>query len=300
MRRIWWRVSSQRTRPSFTQSNRWVLTTSGMVMCLVGVKRLKMERVKSLIQKAESYSSSNTTGTLTSITLKWRTHLSKPTQCWIISFRLIRHTLEARPHSHTTEEVCLSTMNQCGLAIVGRFMIGYSSNRIDALSWSRINSSERIENPPCMLEVLVLSTQHFMETLRIMEDGRMMLGAVHQDYIHTTSDYPDADIGYPNNPDLGTVQCLLDITMILKLKLVFQYPVRIFPIKFQTHLTHQHNKRFHDGYPQPTSGTSMETPTGDNFSMFPTWSKLVAGTHARSLILMFSNTANENGKAAVD
>ena len=131
-----------------------------------------------------------------------------------------------------------------------------------------------------------------------MEDGRMMLGAVHQDYIHTTSDYPDADIGYPNNPDLGTVQCLLDITTDTQTQTCVPISGQNLP---HTKLTWPNNTTTDSTrrYPQPTSGTSMETPkviTSQCSQHGVNWLLELPP------VLWFScsqTLANENGKATV-
>ena len=146
-------------------------------------------------------------------------------------------------------------------------------------------------------EVILHPTVH-CSSLRIMDDGRMMMAMVHRDYIDDVNEFPAADIGYPANPDLSIASCPTGY--------VYSNGQCV-PIVSggtadgddifdpQTGDTYANA----DGHPKPEQSGTETQPSGDNFSQYPTWNKLISSTSARSLILAFSDApANANGQVA--
>jgi len=132
-------------------------------------------------------------------------------------------------------------------------------------------------------------------SLRIMDDGRMMMAAVQRDRIVTDDEYPFEDIGYPANPDLAWYNCppgyyydssSKTCKSILGAGDAGYTRDPIIGMAVQ------------EDEPAPNVTSRAYIPTGDNFSRYPTWSKIVANSTARSLILMFSNTKAKDGQVA--
>lgn len=134
-------------------------------------------------------------------------------------------------------------------------------------------------------------------SLRIMDDGKMMMAMVHRDYIATASDYPTADIAYPPNPDAGIGSCPAGY---------YLSEGQCVPIS-GTNPPDAGNvadplsgdERPSSGNPSPSIGSNSDgPPQSDNFGEYPTWSQLKANTSARSLILAFTDASNLNGQVA--
>lgn len=125
-------------------------------------------------------------------------------------------------------------------------------------------------------------------SLRAMDDGRFTMAAVHIDYIKTENDYPALDIKYPLNPDLDTGGCPAGYYQsggqCVPIAGVGDYPSGQGPDPQSGDVVPNGNN-----VPTPVNGSGGSTPKSDNFSAYPTWSKLMANTQARSLILMFSD-----------
>lgn len=145
-------------------------------------------------------------------------------------------------------------------------------------------------------EVILHPTLH-CSSLRIMDDGRMMMAAIHRDYIETTSDYPSADVGYPLNPDVGVTSCPPGYFLqdgqcvpivggsVADAGFVFD------PLSG--------DQREGSDNPSPVAGVDTRTPSSDNFGSYPTWSKMVANTSSRSVMIAFTDAAaNANGNVA--
>jgi len=131
-------------------------------------------------------------------------------------------------------------------------------------------------------------------SLRIMEDGSMEMVAVHRDYIGSVDEYPTSDVGYPPNPDIGRTTCppgyfLSDGQCVPISTAAGDLPVG-------TYLDPISGEAITGDAPSPTSGSSGSTPTGDAFGDYPSWSKVIADTHARSVILLWTPVKAEQGK----
>ena len=145
-------------------------------------------------------------------------------------------------------------------------------------------------------EIIRHPTAH-CSSLRIMDDGKMMMAMIHRDYIETTADYPSADIGYPPNPDAGIGSCPAGF---------YLSNGQCVPISGTgvPDAGHAFDPLSGDefpssGNPSPTAGSSTDgSPPADNFSQYPTWSQMVAATSARSLILAFTDAKAQHGKVA--
>ena len=131
--------------------------------------------------------------------------------------------------------------------------------------------------------------------LSIMEDGRMMMAAIHRDYISEATDYPSVDIRYPFNPDLNIGGCPAGY---------YESDGQCLPIANTTdsipagsHYDPIVGKIVTAPPPFPTGGTTANHIGGtDNFSLWPTWSKLVANTQARSLVILWSDAQSDDNR----
>lgn len=134
-------------------------------------------------------------------------------------------------------------------------------------------------------------------SLRIMDDGKMMMAMVHRDYIATTSDYPTADISYPPNPDAGIGSCPAGYYLSAGqcVPIAGTNP----PETGFVFDPLSGDDRPSAGNPSPNAGSQTGgPPPSDNFGSYPTWSQLKANTSARSLILAFTDAANNHGQVA--
>tara|TARA_R110001592_G_scaffold67354_8_gene206577 strand:- start:2002 stop:8190 length:6189 start_codon:yes stop_codon:yes gene_type:complete len=133
--------------------------------------------------------------------------------------------------------------------------------------------------------------------LSIMEDGRMVMAAIHRDYIGSEEEYPSNAVGYPYNPDAGSGagcpagyyysngQCI---------------PITggdAPPSSEDTHYDPITGEVVQGPNPAPSTGSGTGyAGGGDNFSPWPSWSRIVANTSARSLIVMWSEAKAKDGK----
>ena len=134
-------------------------------------------------------------------------------------------------------------------------------------------------------------------SLRFMDDGRMAMAAVHRDYIGSTEEYPSSDISYPYNPDSGSGSgCPAGY---------YRSGSQCIPI------TSGDNPDGEDNHTDPITGEVIDGPPpapsngngqghtggGDNFTLYPSWSRIQANTSGRSLILMWSDAKAQDGRA---
>lgn len=146
-------------------------------------------------------------------------------------------------------------------------------------------------------EVILHPTVH-CSSLRIMDDGRMLMAMVHRDYIDDVSEFPSADIGYPANPDLSIGSCPVGYVYSDGQCVPITASGATADSGFHLDPT-SGDEMEGSGDPQALSAGTGVQPSGDNFSQYPTWNKLIADTSARSLILAFSDApANDNGQVA--
>jgi hypothetical protein len=132
-------------------------------------------------------------------------------------------------------------------------------------------------------------------SLRIMEDGRMMMAAIHRDYIGSEDEYPSSEISYPFNPDVDVGGCPPGY---------YQSGNECLPILNNfaddpdgTHTDPTTGEQMPGNKPNPVSGSGQgSVPQSDNFSLYPTWSRIIANTSGRSLILMWTEAKAEGGK----
>ena len=134
-------------------------------------------------------------------------------------------------------------------------------------------------------------------SLRFMQDGKMAMAAIHRDYIGSEEEYPDADIAYPFNPDAGSGSgCPAGY---------YRSGDQCVPISSGDNPNDEDNHQdpitgdmIPSPPPRPTNGSgSSHQGGGDNFDLLPSWGRIVANTSGRSLILMWSDIAANNGKA---
>ena len=136
-------------------------------------------------------------------------------------------------------------------------------------------------------------------SLSIQEDGRMLMAAIQRDVIVSADEYPYEDVGFPLNPSISATECPSG----------FYYDAASKTCKSIMNPTYDSSGSVWPGTgdeiagleaPRPViaaDGTkSTNTPPGNNFSRWPTWTTLKANTKARSLILLFSNTPASGGK----
>jgi len=133
--------------------------------------------------------------------------------------------------------------------------------------------------------------------LRVMEDGRMMMAAVHRDKITANTQYPDATIGYPINPDNAFPRCppgyYYDGTTC--------QPIigSLSSSSLGGHLNPDAEIDTDDATPTPEVPPTASAGSLSNSTVFgewPTFSKLIANSSARSLILLWTDTPADKGK----
>lgn len=135
-------------------------------------------------------------------------------------------------------------------------------------------------------------------SLRFMDSGKMAMAAIHRDYIGSEEEYPASDLNYPPNPDSGSGGgCPAGY---------YRSGDQCVPITpddnpaggDSSHLDPITGEVLPTPPPTPTNGSGEgHTGGGDNFDLTPSWSRIVANTSARSLILMWSDIPADNGKA---
>tara|TARA_R110002012_G_scaffold87192_2_gene215860 strand:+ start:31976 stop:38377 length:6402 start_codon:yes stop_codon:yes gene_type:complete len=135
--------------------------------------------------------------------------------------------------------------------------------------------------------------------LSITENGELMIAAVHRDYIGSEEEYPSATQGYPFNPDIvNGGGCPAGY---------YYKDGACIPITDDSTPPSTPAGTHYDPFvggtvdgdpPSPSTGSGTGYAGGsDNFGPFPSWSRLVANTSARSLILLFCPIdKNEQGK----
>ena len=132
-------------------------------------------------------------------------------------------------------------------------------------------------------------------SLRIMEDGKMMMAAIQRDHIATALDYPLFDVGYPPNPDLEYITTEdgyyydSDNRIVRNIAGVDETPGSSTLDPFT-------GESLTKPVPRPAMGDRDAVPPGTNFMRWPTWSKLIASSSGRSLVLMFNNTPATTSK----
>ena len=125
--------------------------------------------------------------------------------------------------------------------------------------------------------------------LSITENGELMIAAIHRDYIGSEEEYPTATQGYPYNPDIvNGGGCPAGY---------YYKDGACIPITDDSTPPSTPSGTHFDPFvggavdgdpPSPSTGSGTGYAGGsDNFGPFPSWSRLVANTSARSLILLF-------------
>jgi len=134
--------------------------------------------------------------------------------------------------------------------------------------------------------------------LRIMEDGKLLMAAVHRDTISSTDQYPDGTIGYPFDPDNAYPRCPPG----------YYYDGSACVAMTSTNVAPDPGTYLDADATWGISGSAWATPvspptasapsnTGSTvYGQWPTWSKLVTGSSARSLVLLWTDTLAQNGK----
>ena len=134
-------------------------------------------------------------------------------------------------------------------------------------------------------------------SLRFMDDGRMAMAAVQRDHIGSEEEYPASDINYPFNPESGSGSgCPAGY---------YRSGNQCVPISSgdnpnteSEHLDPITGEVIDGAPPAPNNGSGEgHVGGGDNFNLTPSWSRIVANTSGRSLVLMWSDAKAVNGKA---
>ena len=134
-------------------------------------------------------------------------------------------------------------------------------------------------------------------SLRFMDDGRMAMAAVQRDHIGSEEEYPASDINYPFNPESGSGSgCPAGY---------YRSGDTCVPISSgdnpnteSEHLDPITGEVIDGPPPTPDNGNGEgHVGGGDNFNLSPSWSRIVANTSGRSLVLMWSEAKALNGKA---
>lgn len=133
--------------------------------------------------------------------------------------------------------------------------------------------------------------------LRIMDDGRMMMAAVQRDSITATTQYPDSVIGYPPNPDNAYPRCpagyYFDGTSCVPMMATTAVS------GLGGHYNPDSEADSADPTPSPQIPPSSSSPSLDSSTIFgdyPTYTKLIASSGARSLIMLWTDSPAKNGR----
>ena len=130
-----------------------------------------------------------------------------------------------------------------------------------------------------------------------MDDGRMAMAAIQRDHIGSSEEYPASDINYPFNPESGSGSgCPAGY---------YRSGGQCVPISSgdnpntsDEHLDPITGEVIDGAPPTPNNGNGEgHVGGGDNFNLTPSWSRIVANTSGRSLVLMWSDVKAVNGKA---
>lgn len=205
-------------------------------------------------------------------------------------------------------QTAYSAQYKTGLAITDERLLADSSweihdwvfPQLELMRYLGVENKSAVMHPKHSLatgsEVIHHPTVH-CSSLRVMDDGKMMMAMIHRDYIETTADYPSADIGYPPNPDAGIGSC--PAGYYLSNGQCVPISGTNVPDSGMANDPLSGDIIPSTGNPKPSSGSSTDgSPPADNFSPYPTWSQMKAATSARSLILAFTNAKAENGQVA--
>lgn len=135
--------------------------------------------------------------------------------------------------------------------------------------------------------------------LRIMEDGRMLMAAVQRDTITATTQYPDSVIGYPPNPDNAYPRCpvgyYFDGTSCVPMMATSTSS------SLGGHYNPDTEADSADAAPSPETPPSASSPSLESSTIFgdyPTFTRLVTSSGARSLIMLWTDTPAKNGRVA--
>ncbi len=133
--------------------------------------------------------------------------------------------------------------------------------------------------------------------LRCMEDGRMLMAAVHRDRITATGQYPDSTIGYPINPDNAFPRCppgyYYDGTTCQPMV------GSVATTSLGGHLNPDAEIDTADPKPTPEvppTASSASLAGSTVFGDWPTFTRMVADSGARSLIMLWTETPADKGK----
>ena len=135
--------------------------------------------------------------------------------------------------------------------------------------------------------------------IRFVDDGRMLMAAIQRDHIKSSEELPSLDMPYPFNPDSGGGSgCPPGY---------YRSGDACVPI------TGGDDPSTGDEHLDPITGELIPGPTptpntngsggdyvggGDSFDLVPSWSRIVANTSARSLVLLWSDAkAHSDGRA---
>ncbi len=131
-------------------------------------------------------------------------------------------------------------------------------------------------------------------SLRIYDDGQMKMLAVQRDFIGAVDEFPTSDVGYPPNPDIGRTQCPPGYYASGGQCIPISTAANDLPAG--TALDPTTGEAVPGSAPSPVQGSDGEYPKGDAFGDYPSWSKMIANTHARSVILLWNPIKADNGK----
>ena len=133
--------------------------------------------------------------------------------------------------------------------------------------------------------------------LRFMDDGRCAMAAIQRDHIGSSEEYPSSDINYPFNPDSGSGSgCPAGYYRSGNTCVPITSGDN--PNTATTHLDPITGEVIDGAPPTPNNGSGEgHVGGGDNFNLSPSWSRIVANTSGRSLVLLWSDAKAVDGKA---
>lgn len=134
-------------------------------------------------------------------------------------------------------------------------------------------------------------------SLRFVDDGRMMMLGVHRDYIKSIDEYPSSEVGYPYNPDASSGSGC-PAGYYRSGDTCVPITTGDDPSDADTHLDGVTGEVIEGPTPTPSNSSgSGYTGGSDNFGRSPSWSRMLANSSARSLLLLWSDAKAVNGKA---
>ena len=161
--------------------------------------------------------------------------------------------------------------------------------QVELMRYLGTEQKDRAQHPSLTVNPLLHPTLH-CGALRFSDDGRMMMAAIHRDSISATDQFPLGDIGWPLNPLFGSADgCPPGWYYDNDAKVCKQIGGEPESPPSGQYYDPISGTNVVGTAPEPLISSGEFVGGTDNFGLWPTWSKLIANTYARSLVLMWSD-----------